>query len=84
MELIKDYKAVWTTWEIGIVLLFGYSILHQSWVDELHLQNNSVVKVDITDDYYLFTKKKSLKMFWFFTRCNGLIKAYDFLFTKEK
>ncbi len=56
----KIIKPVWITGGIVFTLWLFYSYQSHG-VDEQLLQSNSIVNVDITDNFYLFTPKKDFK-----------------------
>lgn len=68
--------TVWVTSGIVFTLWLFYSYQSHG-VDKQLLQSNSIVNVDITDDFYLFTPKKDFKeVFIFFPGAMVEPKAY--------
>lgn len=57
--ILKIIKTVWVTGGIILTLWLFYSYQSHG-VDEQLLQSNSIVDVDITDNFFLFTPKKEV------------------------
>lgn len=58
--LKKSLKTIWITAGLLFTLWMFYSY-ESHGVDESLFQNNTIVKVENTDDYFLFTPKKQFK-----------------------
>jgi Alpha/beta hydrolase family len=72
----KILKTIWIAGGVIFILWQFYSFQSHG-VDEQLLQSNSIVKVDINDNYYLFTPNKEFKdVLIFFTGAMVDPKAY--------
>ena len=76
LNIKKILKTVWITGGVFFILWQFYSYQSHG-IDEQLLQSNSLVKVDISDDYYLFTPKNEFNdVLIFFTGAMVDPKAY--------